>query len=67
MNNMNLPESRILGNRYDKLDNNGLFVSDWEDTPSAVYFDVTNCVFMDRKYFQREDNIILKTWSDVFS
>lgn len=64
---MNLPESRILGNRYDKLDNNGLVVSDWKDTPSAVYFDVFNCVFMDKKYFQIEDNTSLKTWSDIFS
>lgn len=60
-----LPESRILGNRYDKQNNNGLLYSDYENTPRTVYFDASDCVMMDKKYIE-ESNEDIKTWSDVF-
>lgn len=57
---MGLPESRVVGQAYDKLDK-----SRWEPKPQrTVYFDAYSVVFMKDQHYDSKKEI--KYWSDIF-
>ena len=64
---MSLPESRICGNVYDKIDNPlWMQAQEFKDVPRTVYFDVDEVVYIDKKYFNELPDIEINNWNEVF-